>query len=537
MRGMITHVGDSSNLVLDPDLDSYYLMDITLLALPQIQSRIYNAIVKFAPVVKRGKVSDQEKIEAAVLAALMNESDLEKVKGDFDTVLNEDSNFFGKSEGLQKNVNPSHTEFLSDYGELIAFVSAMASGNVGTEARFKQVSMAALESGFEYSRTAITELDQLLEYRTHSYYSSKVSSLIFCVLGLLVLMVGAGLFVRSLTSKLRGIMSTLDETASQLTTSSNKSAKSAQTLSDASTQQASSLQETMASTEQISAMVSQNAESAGRVKVAVDANQEVSAGGAQSVTEMLHAIREIKENNDEVLRQMESSNKEFSSVVTISTEIGDKTKVINDIVFQTKLLSFNAAVEAARAGEHGKGFAVVAEEVGNLAQMSGNAAKEISDMLNGSVRNVKEIIDRTSQGVERIVEVGKDKISSGLSSAEKCRVALSKISENARSIASMVGEISGSSAEQAKGVQEINKAISLLDQVTQKNSEVAQQSSSQAEQLNTEVERLGTAVGDLKIFLDGQDRPSEPAESASPRRIRPVNEEPQNSTSNWRKSA
>ena len=74
--------------------------------------------------------------------------------------------------------------------------------------------------------------------------------------------------------------------------------------------------------------------------------------------------------------------------MVLISEIGNKTKVINDIVFQTKLLSFNASVEAARAGEHGKGFSVVAEEVGNLAHMSGNSAKEITQLLESSINRV-----------------------------------------------------------------------------------------------------------------------------------------------------
>jgi methyl-accepting chemotaxis protein len=89
---------------------------------------------------------------------------------------------------------------------------------------------------------------------------------------------------------------------------------------------------------------------------------------------------------------MNKSNDEISSIVKVIAEIGDKTKVINDIVFQTKLLSFNASVEAARAGEQGKGFAVVAEEVGNLATMSGKAAEEISSMLGDSMGKVELIV-------------------------------------------------------------------------------------------------------------------------------------------------
>lgn len=308
------------------------------------------------------------------------------------------------------------------------------------------------------------------------------------------------LIIKDLMSVLENVISRLTNSSRELTLSSSQSAASATELSEASTQQAASLQQTMASAEEISAMVNQNAESANKVKDAVHTNQQASEDGTTSVSEMLSAIGEIKVTNDEILSQMQNSNTEFGAIVKIITEIGEKTKVINDIVFQTKLLSFNASVEAARAGEHGKGFAVVAEEVGNLAQMSGNAAKEITDMLSASIKNVNDIVATTTQRVDRLVEVGKDKISMGQATATKCREALDKISRNASLVSSMVAEITGASKEQAQGIQEINKAIGQLDQVTQQNASVAQQSSSQAESLNTEAIALSEAVKQLADF-------------------------------------
>ena len=94
-------------------------------------------------------------------------------------------------------------------------------------------------------------------------------------------------------------------------------------------------------------MVTQNSESANRVKLAVEANEEASNEGSMNVDEMLSAIDQIKMTNENIVAQMMDSNKEFAEIVRIISEIGEKTKVINDIVFQTKLLSFNASVEAA----------------------------------------------------------------------------------------------------------------------------------------------------------------------------------------------
>lgn len=324
--------------------------------------------------------------------------------------------------------------------------------------------------------------------------------------------------VRDLMRSLSHVIERLSCSSEQVSKASTESATTATKLSEAATQQAASLQQTMASVEEISAMVSQNSDSAGRAKSVVDGNQRVSEEGAQSVNSMLKAIEEIKLTNDEILAQMESSNKEFGDIVKIISDIGEKTKVINDIVFQTKLLSFNASVEAARAGEHGKGFAVVAEEVGSLAQMSGTAAKEITSLLSASTKKVNEIVEATTKRVDQLVETGKDKISLGESTAMRCRDALERVSENARSVAAMVTEIAHASKEQAQGIQEINKAIAQLDQVTQQNSSVAQQSSTQAEHLRSEAHNLSEVISALVLSVNGGagKKPSSPENEPIP---------------------
>lgn len=190
---------------------------------------------------------------------------------------------------------------------------------------------------------------------------------------------------------------------------------------------------------------------------------------------------------------------------SITTMLDESSAQVSSASTQTAASSTELS-EAARAGEHGKGFAVVAEEVGNLAQMSGNAAKEITGMLSDSIGKVNGIVERTKDRVDHLVEIGKDKIAMGEATAQRCRDALGRMNENAKAVASMITEITLASKEQAQGVQEINKAISQLDQVTQQNSAVAQQSSTQAEHLNAEATALSKAVSDLVRFVDGQTR-------------------------------
>ena len=170
--------------------------------------------------------------------------------------------------------------------------------------------------------------------------------------------------VRLITNKLNYESDLVSKVSDDIATSSLS-------LSDATTEQASSLQEAVASIDEISAMINKNTEASESSKEFSENSEKVAVKGKESVDNMIQAITEISDSNSEIMDAMNQSNKEMAEIVNVIAEIGEKTKVINDIVFQTKLLSFNASVEAARAGEHGKGFSVVAEEVGNLAQMSG----------------------------------------------------------------------------------------------------------------------------------------------------------------------
>jgi methyl-accepting chemotaxis protein len=192
-------------------------------------------------------------------------------------------------------------------------------------------------------------------------------------------------FSNSLVASLKQISDALDESSAQVSSAAGQIASSSEELSQAATEQASSLEETSSSVEEMSSMVNINTENAKKASENSEISKRQAERGRTVVQEMVLSMSQINESNNNIMTQINHSNEQMGEIVKVIQEIETKTKVINDIVFQTKLLSFNASVEAARAGEQGKGFAVVAEEVGNLAQMSGNAAKEISEMLASSV--------------------------------------------------------------------------------------------------------------------------------------------------------
>lgn len=310
-------------------------------------------------------------------------------------------------------------------------------------------------------------------------------------------------FSRTLAAQLREMAKGLSDNSSEVNDVSHKLAESSNLLSSSATEQAAALQETVASIDEVSAMVAKNADNAKR-------SQEISAGSAETaqkgkaaVGDMIKSIDEINTSNQQIVQQVEEGNRQISDIVKVITEIGNKTKVINDIVFQTKLLSFNASVEAARAGEHGKGFAVVAEEVGNLAQMSGNAAKEISQMLESSIAKVDLIVNETKTRVERLTSMSKEKVQVGTVTAQRCGEVLDEIVRSVGEVNVMVSEIATASKEQAQGVSEINKAMNQLDQVTQANASSSQDAAASAEQLRGESLRMAEIVKALSFAVEG----------------------------------
>jgi len=307
-----------------------------------------------------------------------------------------------------------------------------------------------------------------------------------------------------LTRQINNIAEKLEAGANEVASASKQISESSAELSSSSTQQASSLQETVSSIDEVSAMVARNAENAKRSQEVADTSRETAILGKQSVESVIQAIEDINVSNQDIIRQIESSHQELAGIVKVISEIGNKTKIINDIVFQTKLLSFNASVEAARAGEHGKGFAVVAEEVGNLAQMSGNAAKDISQMLDSSVQTVEKIVQDTKTRVERLVVAGRARVETGTVTAKNCGTVLESIVKNVNEMAEMVSEIASASQEQSQGVQSITKTMAHLDEVTQQNASISEESASAAEELAAQAETVRTMVHALMETVHGE---------------------------------
>ncbi len=241
-----------------------------------------------------------------------------------------------------------------------------------------------------------------------------------------------------------------------MATASSQIASGNQDLSSRTEQQASSLEETAASMEELTSTVKQNADNARQANQLAASASEVAVRGGTAVSQVVDTM---------------------GSINASSRKIVDIISVIDGIAFQTNILALNAAVEAARAGEQGRGFAVVASEVRSLAQRSAAAAKEIKVLIDDSVGKV-------GAGSQQVAEAGRT---------------MEEIVASVRRVTDIMGEIASASQEQTSGIEQINQAITQMDQVTQQNAALVEEAAAAAASLQDQAGSLSQSVSVFRL--------------------------------------
>ena len=340
--------------------------------------------------------------------------------------------------------------------EVAAIVDAAVNGNFTSriEMRSKEGFFKQLGEGInqlmQTSETGLNEVVRVLGAMSQGDLTEKITNEYHGTFGQLKN------DSNSTVDKLKIIISEIKEATDAINTASKEIASGNSDLSQRTEEQASGLEETASSMEELTATVKQNAENARQANQLAIGASDVAGKGGTLVGQVITTMDSINES---------------------SRKIVDIIAVIDGIAFQTNILALNAAVEAARAGEQGRGFAVVASEVRNLAQRSAGAAKEIKTLIGDSVEKVEG-------GSKLVAQAGKT---------------MEEIVTSIRRVTDIVSEIAAASLEQSSGIEQINTAISKMDEMTQQNAALVEEAAAAAESLEDQSQNLMNSVSAFKV--------------------------------------
>ncbi len=389
-------------------------------------------------------------------------------------------------EELESKISSAYTELLSDANSSVQERSLLESSKLQTGelaaalSQFRQLATKgqAKEAGDFWIREGVAKwagakaaIDEVMEYRqkaaldtaaasqsTASFYSTLTWTLLpFSVLAGLILNY---FVVRGINRSLNASTQEIRTSTEQVSSASNQVASASEHLAQGSSQQAATLQETSASGQQITAMTQRNAE-----------NSRTAAG---LMTEVDGRVLQANKKLEQMVASM-------GAITDSSERIAKIIKVIDEIAFQTNILALNAAVEAARAGEAGMGFAVVADEVRNLAQRCAQAAKDTTVLIEESVLNART-------GSTRLGEVAE---------------VIHGITESASRVKVLVDEVSHGGVEQARGIDQISRALVQMEHTTQQAAANAEESASASQQLKAQAASMENIVLGLEALITG----------------------------------
>ncbi|MCA1323787.1 methyl-accepting chemotaxis protein [Herbaspirillum sp. alder98] len=264
--------------------------------------------------------------------------------------------------------------------------------------------------------------------------------------------------LKTMNQNLHRIVSEVRLGTDTINTASGEIASGNLDLSTRTEQQASSLEETAAAMEELTSTVKQNADNARQANSLAETASSVALEGGGVVGQVVETMGQI---ND------------------ASKRIVDIISVIDGIAFQTNILALNAAVEAARAGEQGRGFAVVASEVRSLAQRSATAAREIKGLIDATVA----------------------KVDNGTRLVEQAGITMEEVVASVKRVSDVVAEISAASVEQSDGIEQINLAVTQMDEVTQQNAALVEEAAAAAQSLQEQSKRLTSTVSVFKLSI------------------------------------
>ena len=535
-QAFIARVGDASNLILDPDLDSYYIMDFVLLRFPAAIIQLADLAVAVDEIIARGEVTDEQRAEMFGDLRILRTA-VEGIDGDFTVAIRENA-YYPQSTGIVKpavdiplrDFLSAARRFLDEIDTKVARSSELVLGSeeLAALARRAQATLYALYDA------ASPVLDRLLEARIEDAVGRR-NRVLFVVYG--VFAISLALFywivrsitrpmaaaaavaqriaggdlaaraevvsrdevgdlltaVNTMTETLRGmiedarqgkrqiesLLEAMSDSANQLASSSTEILATTTQQASSAQEQAAAVTETAATADELAQIADQVAERAKGLGEVAQRTAEVGETGRQSVGVSITAMGELRQ-------QVESTAESILSLAERAQAIGEIIATVNDIAEQTNLLALNAAIEASRAGEHGKGFAVVAAEVKELANQSKQATQQVRQIL-GEIQKATNAAVMSTEGVTK-----------GVASAEEL---VARAGESIQSLVGTLGEtvqamaqISASAGQQATGIAQITQAVRNIDQAARQTLAAARQSEEAARDLSALSTRLAEMV-------------------------------------------
>ncbi|KIX14994.1 methyl-accepting chemotaxis protein [Dethiosulfatarculus sandiegensis] len=386
---------------------------------------------------------------------------MQEVLASFDGLINMDQLLLSQANG--RNEEQLVKSMIKGLNQYIAAVKVVVKGlediqqqdqaRVPLEARLLNLARYGSTQGIQKAAKMAHNSDNSLESINNMAWISLACLLIFAVLLTTAITL-------AVTKPIQRVINGLNNGSDEVAQAAYQVSEASQTLAEGSGQQAASLEETAASLEEMASMTKQNADHAEQADL---------------------MMKEAGKVVDQAIQSMGQLKTAMDTIDTASSETSKIIKTIDEISFQTNLLALNAAVEAARAGEAGAGFAVVADEVRNLAMRAAEAARNTATLIDENLTNI-------AQGAELVKKT--DKVLAG-------------VEHHAGSVGGLISEISAASQEQAQGIDQVNRATTEMDKVTQQNSSGAEESAAAAEQMRSQADDLKMLILDLENLVKG----------------------------------
>jgi methyl-accepting chemotaxis protein len=294
------------------------------------------------------------------------------------------------------------------------------------------------------------------------------------------------------------------ESADELVKKVQSAAQDGNKLSEKAATEAAAFEEMSTTVTQMISAVNAAAEN---TKLFTEFALEVSSNAekGQAVGERLEqTAAAVSKNTDDIVKQTNDNKRQLEEFVKFFAEFSEKSKALNEFVFKAKLMAFNASLEAARAGESGRGFSLIADELAELAETSGTAARELSSMLNGRVELTTTFVRESCRALEEIATNCAQSGNEANSTVVECNRLLRELKEDSQRVAQFVQELRQASEAQALGFTELGKTICELEEMSRQNATVSETCAASADELAVRIIDHKALVKNLSLLINGQ---------------------------------